>query len=137
MLSEFVRCLSSLSSSIHVNARNVEAMYTAITMVVQEMHARHVKHYNFLMLHGLIIWARAFLPPGLPSSGIAHHGARHSSFRSRCSCSNHRHACGHSTIHTQKETHNHRVDCNNTYFVLCAGEEGSQPLLPNASLSSI
>lgn len=73
MLSEFVRCLSSLSSSIHVNARNVEAMYTTITMVVQEMHARHVKHYIFLMLHGLIIWARAFLPPGLPSSGIAHH----------------------------------------------------------------
>uniref|UniRef100_A0A0E0IZQ8 DNA-directed RNA polymerase RBP11-like dimerisation domain-containing protein n=1 Tax=Oryza nivara TaxID=4536 RepID=A0A0E0IZQ8_ORYNI len=39
------------------------------------MHARHVKHYTFLMLHGLIIWARAFLPPGLPSSGIAHHGS--------------------------------------------------------------
>ncbi|EEC67890.1 hypothetical protein OsI_35558 [Oryza sativa Indica Group] len=77
----WVRCLSSLSSSIHVNARNVEAMYTTITMVVQEMHARHVKHYIFLMLHGLIIWARAFLPPGLPSSGIAHHGAQHSSFR--------------------------------------------------------
>uniref|UniRef100_A0A0E0IZQ9 Uncharacterized protein n=1 Tax=Oryza nivara TaxID=4536 RepID=A0A0E0IZQ9_ORYNI len=30
----WARCLSSLSSSIHVNARNVEAMYTAITMVV-------------------------------------------------------------------------------------------------------
>uniref|UniRef100_A0A0E0F3R7 Uncharacterized protein n=1 Tax=Oryza meridionalis TaxID=40149 RepID=A0A0E0F3R7_9ORYZ len=94
MLSEFIGCLSSLSGSIHVNARNVEAMYTAITMVVQEMHARHVKHYTFLMLHGLIIWARAFLPPGLPSSGIAHHGARHSSFRSTCSCSNHRHISG-------------------------------------------
>uniref|UniRef100_A0A0D3HJN7 Uncharacterized protein n=1 Tax=Oryza barthii TaxID=65489 RepID=A0A0D3HJN7_9ORYZ len=45
------------ASSIYVNARNVEAMYTAITMVVQEMHARHIKHYTFLMLHGLHLLA--------------------------------------------------------------------------------
>uniref|UniRef100_A0A0E0BGS0 Uncharacterized protein n=1 Tax=Oryza glumipatula TaxID=40148 RepID=A0A0E0BGS0_9ORYZ len=51
-----VRHINIVFGSIHVNARNVEAMYTAITMVVQKVHARHVKHYTFLLLHGLIMW---------------------------------------------------------------------------------
>uniref|UniRef100_A0A0E0M1G4 Trehalose 6-phosphate phosphatase n=1 Tax=Oryza punctata TaxID=4537 RepID=A0A0E0M1G4_ORYPU len=64
VLSEFVGCSPSLSGAIRVNPWNIEAMaeamYDALTINVAEKQARHVKHYTFLKLHDVIVWARSF-----------------------------------------------------------------------------
>ncbi|BAT08185.1 probable alpha,alpha-trehalose-phosphate synthase [UDP-forming] 8 [Oryza sativa Japonica Group] len=64
VLSEFVGCSPSLSGAIRVNPWNIEAMaeamHGALTMNVAEKQARHVKHYTYLKLHDVIVWARSF-----------------------------------------------------------------------------
>uniref|UniRef100_A0A0E0F3S1 Uncharacterized protein n=1 Tax=Oryza meridionalis TaxID=40149 RepID=A0A0E0F3S1_9ORYZ len=59
--SEFIRFSSLLNNNIYINPWNVETITKSTYIAMDEEQARHVKHYTFLKLHGIIIWTTSFI----------------------------------------------------------------------------